>query len=296
MDLEQLRLVARGGLLSIADADRLGIDRRELARFARQGEITRLARGWYTPETGGRAEQMHALRAVAGSLGHPGWVISHHSGLIVRDIPTFRTPLQTVRFVATKEPRRTPTGVVVRPRGSMPLEQVTVGPHEVPCLTVATCIVHSGLVGTAVSALVSADAALAAGRTTRADIGAAVEEAAGHRGIRAVRRALEWADPRHESPGESRLAFALHHLGYAFTPQVWIGGDRVDALLDDVPVVLEFDGALKYDGRADLVREKRREDRIRARGYEFVRRGWGDVGDLDALDRAIRQAIRRTRR
>jgi very-short-patch-repair endonuclease len=173
---------------------------------------------------------------------------------------------------------------------------VTIEGHEVACLPVATCIVESGCLGLAESALVSADAALASGATTQGDLDRALADAAGMRGIRELRRVLSWTDPLRESPGESRLAYSLHRLGYAFTAQVWIGQDRVDALLDDAPVVLEFDGALKYASQSDLVHEKWREDRIRAQGYEFVRRGWSNVGDLPSLDREIRSKVELSRR
>lgn len=296
MDLPLLRALATGGLLSTRAAESAGLDRRELAVAARRGEVTRLWHGWYTTIPIQDARELHRLRATAALLDGHGRAASHHTALILRGIPTYRAPLATVQLVATNAPRRLPTGLRVRPRESITTVMISDGIHEVASLPVATCIVESGCLGLAESALVSADAALSEGVTTRGLLDAAMAEAAGRRGIREVRRVLSWADPRHESPGESRLAFSLHRLGHGFTPQVWIGEDRVDALLELAPVVLEFDGALKYDDRTDLVREKRREDRIRARGYEFVRCGWDDVGDLASLDQSIRAAVARTRR
>lgn len=296
MDLTLLQSVARGGLLSTSMAVAAGIDRRELAVAARRHEITRLWHGWYTTITAPDVHELHRLRATAALLDVPGRAASHHSGLILRGSPTYRAPLRTVQLVATNAPRRLPAGLRVRPRDSICTEMVTVGPHDVACLPVATCIVESGCLGLAESALVSADAALASGQVTPEQLEAALDDAKGQRGIRELRRVLSWADSRRESPGESRMAFSLHRLGYAFTPQVWIGQDRVDALLDDAPVVLEFDGELKYASQDDLVHEKWREDRIRARGYEFVRRGWGNVGDLVSLDHEIRSKVERSQR
>ncbi|WP_372430402.1 hypothetical protein [Janibacter melonis] len=102
---------------------------------------------------------------------------------------------------------------------------------------------------------------------------------------------LAWADGRHETPGETRTGVCLHRLGLAYTPQVWIGQDRVDALLDDEPVVVEFDGALKYMDQDALVAEKIREDRIRSRGYGFVRLMWADLYDLGLVAARVRRAI-----
>lgn len=55
---------------------------------------------------------------------------------------------------------------------------------------------------------------------------------------------------------------------------------RVDFLFRAARVVVEFDGAVKYagaDGRDALVREKRREDALRALGYRVVRLTWADL-------------------
>lgn len=295
MDLDPafLRGLATGGLLSTRAAAVAGLDRRDLAVAARRGHLLRLWQGWYTTAEAPDRWELHRLRTVAALLDAPGRAASHHSGLILRGIPTFRAPLGTVQLVGTTAPHRLPTGLRVRPRGSLAVETVTVGPHEVASVPVATCIVESGSLGLAESALVSADAALASGAVTTGQLETAVADARGRRGIRELRRVMTWVDPARESPGESRMACSLRRLGYSFTSQVWIGRDRVDALLDEAPIVLEFDGRLKYASRADLFEEKRREDRIRAQGHDFVRRDWDHVGDLHSLDREIRAKLRR---
>lgn len=295
MDLALLRSLARGGLLSTRAAEAAGVDRRELALAARRGQVTRLWKGWYTTVSAPSVWELHRLRTVAALIDFPGRAASHHTGLILRGIPTYRAPLATVQLVAVNAPRRLPRGLRVRPRTSICTETVALGPHEIACLPVATCIVESGSAGLAESALVSADASLASGLVSHEQLEVALAGASGRRGIRELRRVLSWTDSRRESPGESRMAVSLHRLGYAFTPQMWIGNDRVDAILDDAPVVLEFDGKLKYTEPEDLFDEKRREDRIRARGYDFVRRGWDDVGDLRSLDHEIRAKVDRWR-
>lgn len=290
-DLGDIRALAVGGLVSTTDAVAAGLDRRALADLARRGELVRVSHGHYLVDPEVAPEQHHRLRAVASLRRLAGAGASHHTGLLLHQLPTFRADLTRVHVTSATERKRAPDGTHHWLRRSVVLEEISLGPHTVPVLPVATCVVQAGLLRGAESALVSADAALRAEVTTTDALASAVEEAAGYRGVRAVRRALEWADARHESPGESRTAFALHRLGHAFTPQVWIGNDRVDALLDEHPVVIEFDGRLKYATPADLVHEKRREDRIRARGYGFVRPDWGDLYDLMAFGRAIHRAI-----
>jgi hypothetical protein len=55
---------------------------------------------------------------------------------------------------------------------------------------------------------------------------------------------------------------------------------QVHPPLPESGVVVEYDGAVKYegaDGREALVREKRREDAIRAAGHPVVRLSWPDL-------------------
>ena len=77
---------------------------------------------------------------------------------------------------------------------------------------------------------------------------------------------------------------------------------RVDLRLQDHPVVLEFDGLVKYrraaaadgwrSGRDELVAEKVREDRLRALGFSVIRVTWHDLDDPVALAHRIRRVIR----
>jgi very-short-patch-repair endonuclease len=113
---------------------------------------------------------------------------------------------------------------------------------------------------------------------------------------------VELADPACESPGESRARLILRSLGMVFVAQAEIRAPgflaRVDFLIGRV--VVEFDGAIKYadaSGRAELVREKRREDELRRLGYEIVRLTWADLADPARVGRLIREAqVRAMRR
>lgn len=65
----------------------------------------------------------------------------------------------------------------------------------------------------------------------------------------------------------------------------------VDMLFEELGVVGEADGAAKYDTREDLIREKKREDRIRALGFPVGRWDWAAAqGSM----RDVAAAIRRT--
>jgi very-short-patch-repair endonuclease len=97
-----------------------------------------------------------------------------------------------------------------------------------------------------------------------------------------------------------RTRLLLSGLGLSFRSQVDIRDDtgfvgRVDFLVED-RVVVEFDGLVKYEGaegRESLAREKRREDRLRAAGYEVVRLTWADLARPDRVARLVREAAAR---
>ncbi len=67
-------------------------------------------------------------------------------------------------------------------------------------------------------------------------------------------------------------------------------------LVDGTKVVLEFDGLVKYDTGTALVGEKRREDRLRALGFEVVRIIWADLDRPECVLQEVVRAIARARR
>lgn len=72
---------------------------------------------------------------------------------------------------------------------------------------------------------------------------------------------------------------------------------RVDFMFRAQRTIVEFDGAVKYDGsdgRRELVREKRREDRLRAGGYQVVRLTWADLDDPLRVLHLIHSAFARS--
>lgn len=148
MDIPAFAALARGGLVSTAAAERAGFDRRELAVAARRGQLTRVGTGWCTATRPTNQREAHRLRAAAALIAGPRRAVSHHTGLILRHLPTYRAPLETVQLVSFTVPRRSPSGVRIRAAESMILEEVAMGPLLLPSLPSATCIVQSGLVGT----------------------------------------------------------------------------------------------------------------------------------------------------
>jgi len=152
--------------------------------------------------------------------------------------------------------------------------------------------------------VVAADAALAGGRTTPDELLLWLGRLSRSPMLSSARHVVALADARSESPGESRTRVILHGLGIRdLKPQVVIRDGagrvvaRVDFLLGSSPVVIEFDGLVKYDGvtgKRALVDEKAREDRLRALGYEIVRLTWADLAKPGRVKAMVLAAVQRS--
>lgn len=113
------------------------------------------------------------------------------------------------------------------------------------------------------------------------------------RGCRQAAAAIDFADARAESPGESISRVTAHELGVPApelqrefeTPR---GRFRTDFWWPDAGVIGEFDGRLKYDDTRTLWDEKTREDALRrlpeVRGFaRWTMREATDAGSLAAV-------------
>jgi len=146
-----------------------------------------------------------------------------------------------------------------------------------------------------------ADAAL----RSRLDRGELLRRVAAGRGCRMAAAAIEFADARSESPGESLSRVRIHRAGLpAPIPQVELFDDfgnlvaRVDLWWEAEGVVGEFDGMEKY---GELLRpgqtaedvfnaEKFREQALVAAGCKVIRWTWRDLWNGQAEYR-LRQAL-----
>ena len=298
--MEEFRdaLAARAinSVLMTSDAEEVGLSRFDLGPHANELGIRRVVRGAWTTTTEANPETWHLIRAIALMRRQVGEIGAHgHTALLVHGLPVVRAGLDRVHLYsprASATRRRADYSVWA---GSHPLEQVM--RHDLlttaeSTVGVAAAIVWSGVTGSPSTALVAADAALRRRLVTEADLAVAAKALPrGVRGVSAVRAAVAQADSRRESPGESLTALVCQQLGFALRPQVEIGPYRVDFLIEGTNVIVEFDGALKYDDRAALVREKRREDDLRARGYVVVRLMWDDLRQPAVVAEKLRRAL-----
>ncbi|MBJ8347996.1 endonuclease domain-containing protein [Antrihabitans sp. YC2-6] len=154
-------------------------------------------------------------------------------------------------------------------------------------------------------AVVAGDSALHQGLTTTAELREHLQRARRRPGRRAAAKVVEFLDGRSESVGESRTRVALFRGGLP-TPELqanvfgpdgeWVA--RVDFLIEELGVIVEFDGMVKYQAElrgkrtpeAVVIAEKVREDRLRALGWIVVRITWDDLEDAARLVARIRSA------
>lgn len=305
------RALAHGGVLSSHVIGQLGMGSREVEACVRDTSLHRVRHGAFVlgealaeanPSESYRLKVAAVLlaRAAPSKQKRPQGVVraSHHAGVAVHGLPLFDCDLGVVDLDA-KVAHGSRRGIVRvhRQREGDVVAMV----RGVRASSVATCLVQTAAKSGVTAGVVAMDAALHEGLVSRE----AVRERAAamnlRYGARAVDLMLEFADPACESPGESRTRLILRSLGIVFVAQAEIKDDgfyaRVDFLVGKV--VVEFDGAVKYasaSGRAELMREKRREDELRRLGYEIVRLTWADLADPVRVGRLIREAQARARR
>ena len=123
-------------------------------------------------------------------------------------------------------------------------------------------------------AVADLDAVLRAGLVDRAELNRML--AARHdRGIVTARQAEELADPRAESPPESRMRVWLVLDGLRPVPQYWIEDSRgrlarADLAFPEQQVAVEYDGSWREGELWALNRDRDRLNRVQGAGWEVV--------------------------
>lgn len=291
-------------LIASATLERLGIDP---STPDTQGvhRFIRVRKGLYAlPGAGARPRDLLVLQAYAvahQSEGTP--LFSHHTAAAVWGLPIIgRWPDLVEHLTPAGTTGRTP-GVCRRRTERMPqgIE------HDGLLVTsVARTVVDLARELSLESALAAADYALHHRMCTLEDLRGEVEAVPkGARGRRLARRVVALADGDSESVGESLSRARMYQLGTAkprlqktfHDGNVLIG--RTDFWWEDVQVIGEFDGRLKYrvdpqmrpeEASEVIWREKRREDRLRAGGRRQVGRWiWAEALDPARFERVMRR-------
>ncbi len=290
----------RGSVVTTAQAAGVDVDEHGLVRLCRTGELVRVRRGAYVLGEAWRAGDDRArfalrTRAVLASRTSRS-VASHEAALALHGLPVAGCWPRVVDLLGDVSRVRLVGGVRLHPRGTLqPLvadgfRTVTIG------VAIAQVTLRAGLL----AGMVPFDRALHDRRVgAREAAGALSALVATPRERRIADDLLARADCACESVGETRTRLLLGDLGLETRSQVEIHDElgalvgRVDFLVGN-RVVVEFDGAVKYEGaegRAALVAEKRREDRLRSLGYAVVRVTWADLDRPGRVSALIRKAL-----
>lgn len=280
----------RGGWFSRGDALEAAYTGSEIRLRLKRGQWRRLCRdvyyeigSWPEEETPwARTERLHTLmaRAVLGRLDGEV-VISHQSATLLHGLPTWGLNHDQVQATRTSGRARSDRSIQIH-RTVLPTEEVV----EVLGLRVtapARAIVETACTSSYEVGVVLSDAALRARLVTPDELAQMANHLKHWPGSPAAKAAAAFADGTSESVGESRLRVLLANEGLpAPRTQVEIRDaaglllGRVDFLLAG-HLIVEFDGAVKYENSKALVLEKWREDRLREEGYAFARIGWTDL-------------------
>jgi very-short-patch-repair endonuclease len=295
-------LTAQQGVFGAHQIYRLGIAPDELRGWVEDGEVVRVRRGAFVDAARwlpAQDDERYRLRvmAVMRSRSQPE-LASHHSALALWGLPLWHVDRSMVVLSGDVQETTTTSGVRVGPlRGLVASAEV----DGLPCLSVADAVVTTASVNVE-AGVVAGDAALHGSRCTALDLADSARRLRrGLRGTARLRRALVGLDGKSESPGESRTRLVLSALGLPLETQVEISDasgelvGRVDFLVAG-RVVVEFDGAVKYqgvDGASAVVHEKEREDRLRELGYEVVRITWAELAHPEKILARIRAALLR---
>jgi hypothetical protein len=283
----------------------------DVARGVRAGQLERVRRGIARPapvpiDRVARAEQYPELRrryldrvlAVAETR-QSQVVLAGRSAMAIWDLPvTEHWPDAVELLEPPGSARRSKRGVIVHRAAFDDSDVVPWGQHFVT--TVARTVADLARGRSFEASVIALDHALSprmddAFRLTKDDVRAVLERAPGRRGVARAAQAIEFADGRSGSAGESLSRVGIFRLGFEM-PELQVRHPHPDGFYDvdfewprtstRPPAIGEFDGMMKYlnegvrNGKgADqiVVAEKLREDFLREEGSAFARWGWREA-------------------
>jgi hypothetical protein len=279
----------------------------ELRRLRAERRLTAVRPGAYVASDDPRlddavARHVLTVRAAVQNVA-PGAVVSHASAAALHGLTLWGVPLDRVHLTRDRRSGGRCTALKHVHTAALADDEVAdVGGIAVTSIDRTLADLARTLPFE--PALVTADAALYRHRTDPSAFAATGARAAGRPGSPPARRVALAADPRSESPGETRSRVAILRAGLPLpTLQFEVPAlrTRTDFYWPEFNTVGEFDGKVKY-GRllrpgqtpGDVVfAEKRREDALRDLGFEVVRWTWDELWPFDEVVGRIRRAFAR---
>jgi hypothetical protein len=290
-----------------------GLSKHQLRRLCHDGELTRVRRGAYTDgHEPGELDQHRRLIAATVPLIGAESVLSHLSAAVVHGLPVPSSRLERVWVTRPGGGNGRKGPVLHLRRCRLEADEIVVIDGVAVTSLARTATDLARLLGLEWG-VISADAVLRLG-TERADLLSSADRVRGWPGGAKAMSAADFADARAESPLESVSRLQLHRLGYP-APTLQFPVLLQDAVVatadfgwEDEGLVGECDGKVKYDrllrpgetASDAVMREKRREQRIRSAGFWISRWGWAEAWNpavlrsiVDAgFEMAPRRAVR----
>jgi len=300
-------LPVRGYMWRTDELLRFGLNSRNIKALVESGELHRLRYGCYI-----RADKWNSLgprrqareRIVAHAHGTlttstGGFVYSHLSAARLHGLFVWGVD-DKVHFLHRARPSSDRWGKDVRGHTETFSEDDVVQVQGLRATTLERTIFDSVRMLSYPKALVIMDHGLRVGAdiSVLADLEAA---SSGKRGIRTLRKALDNADPRSESAGETLTRELMQRLSIRppqpqFEVQFRLGRHRMDFAWEEEKLALEFDGRTKYfDFKPTdevIFQERRREKALAEEGWRFIRIEWKDLFQERAFKERILRALR----
>ncbi|MDS1112425.1 hypothetical protein RD149_01455 [Gordonia westfalica] len=289
------------GLIRREATLRLGISDDVVAGAVRRGELVRLAPGVCAvpvPETDTADDELYRLKSIAVATSARDGdtsTLSHDSAAAVLGLSLLHPEREFIHLTKTHVRGGFVRGHRIVHAGPLSPDDVT-DVDGVPVTALERTAVDVAMAGDFERALVVFDRALAL-QADLAEMTTILDSRGRWRGVGTARRALLLADAASESVGESwsraqMIAAGLPIPRLQHTFQTSDGPARADFDWEG-KLVGEFDGLQKYGrllrpgetARDALIREKRREDALRAQGIMVVRWTWATLerGELVGL-------------
>jgi len=289
--MREPKLPNSGRLAGIATTGELlvaGLDDTSITSLVRRGVLMPIVRGVYActesaamVASGPNGERLLLAAAVVASCGVEA-VASHQDAAVIHQIALLdRLP----RAVSVTRPPSAGSktgrpGVLLH--GASLLDAHTTIGNKIPVTTVARTVIDLARTVPFKAGVVTADSALHARKTTKAELHAVIGIMTRWPGIDKARRVVEFADGLAESPFESVARVAFDEWGLPKPQlQVDVGGEfvvgRADFLWAEHNTIAEADGAAKYADPKRAIRQLERDAELRAAGFEVVHFTWYDL-------------------
>ncbi len=266
----------------------------QMRTLVRSGDLVRVRTGVYatrTAITSAKDDQRrgHILQvaAVVAAVGRET-VVSHQSAAVIHRIDLLNHQQELVTLTrppARRGSRPKSDGILFHAAGLPPEHVAKLFGMRVT--TAARTVVDLARASPFMAAVVAADAALRADKTTKAELTHVCDACGQWPGVTRAREVVRFSDGGAESVLESCARVVFRQLGLEPPElQVTIHGDafafRVDFCWPRHRTIAEADGLAKYADRKDILEQFRRDRLLREAGYKVVHFTWRELFETPA--------------